>query len=97
MQWRTVKRLLNPAESSFEVSRKIAQEIFAKKRTIYVGIDDTLIRKIYSRLMQGAGWFFDTKIGRCIMAYRLAIGIVTDGKFTVPINCAYMFAKEILD
>lgn len=93
----TVKRLLLPADESFEVSRSICRDIFAKRKTVYVGIDDTLIRKIYSRLMQGTGWFFDTKIGRCIMAYRLAIGIITDGKFTVPINCAYMFAKEILD
>jgi hypothetical protein len=93
----TVKRLLAPAESSFEIARKICQSMFAKTKTVYVGVDDTLIRKIYSRYMQGAGWFFDTKIGRCIMAYRLAIGIVTDGKFTIPINCAYMFTKEILD
>jgi hypothetical protein len=93
----TVKRLLSPADQSFEVSRAICKEIFAKRKTVYVGIDDTLIRKIYSRFMQGAGFFFDTKIGRCIMAYRLAIGIITDGKFTIPINCAYMFAKEILD
>lgn len=93
----TVKRLLSPADDSFEVSRTICKEIFAKRKTIYAGFDDTLIRKIYSRFMQGAGFFFDTKIGRCIMAYRLAIGIITDGKFTIPINCAYMFAKEILD
>lgn len=93
----TVKRMLSPADKSFEVSKAICKDIFAKRKTVYVGIDDTLIRKIHSRFMQGAGFFFDTKIGRCIMAYRLAIGIITDGKFTVPINCAYMFAKEILD
>lgn len=93
----TVKRLLSPTDESFEVSRAICKEIFAKRKTVYVGIDDTLIRKIYSLVMQGAGFFFDTKLGRCIMAYRLAIGVITDGKFTVPINCAYMFAKEILD
>jgi hypothetical protein len=93
----TVKRLLHPAEYSFQVSRDLCQSVFAKNETLCVGIDDTLLRKCYSKFMQGAGMFFDTKIGRCIMAYRLVICIITDGKFAVPIDCAYMFAKEILD
>jgi len=93
----TVKRLLHPAEHSFQVSRDISKSMFAKEKTLCVGIDDTLLRKVYSKFMQGAGMFFDTKIGRSIMAYKLVICIITDGKFAVPINCAYMFAKEILD
>lgn len=93
----TVKRLLHPAEHSFQLSRSISQSMFAKNEILCVGIDDTLLRKIYSKFMQGAGMFFDTKIGRSIMAYRLVICIITDGKFAIPINCAYLFAKEILD
>ncbi len=93
----TVKRLLHPAAHSFNVSRSICQSMFAKNEILCVGIDDTLLRKIYSRFMQGAGMFFDTKIGRSIMAYKLVIGIITDGKFAIPIDCAYIFAKEILD
>lgn len=93
----TVKRLLHPAEHSFNVSRRLCQSMFARNETLCVGIDDTLLRKIYSNFMQGAGMFFDTKIGRCVMAYRLVICIITDGKFAIPIDCAYMFAKEILD
>ena len=93
----TVKRLLHPAEHSFQVSRDIGKSMFVKEKTLCVGIDDTLLRKFYSKFMQGTGMFFDTKIGRSIMAYKLVICIITDGKFAVPINCAYMFAKEILD
>jgi SRSO17 transposase len=93
----TVYRLLHPAEMSFRQAQSIAQSIFAAKKTLYVGIDDTLIKKIHSKMMRGAGMFFDTKIGRCIMAFRLVIGVVTDGKFAIPIDCAYMFAKELLD
>ena len=93
----TVKRLLHPAGQSFQVSRDISKSMFAREKTLCVGIDDTLLRKIYSKFMQGAGMFFDTKIGRSIMAYKLVICIITDGKFAVPIDCAYMFAKEILD
>jgi hypothetical protein len=93
----TVYRLLHPAEISFRQSQSIAQSMFAKKKTLYVGIDDTLIKKVHSTIMQGAGMWFDTKIGRCIMAFRLVIGVVTDGRFSIPIDCAYIFAKELLD
>lgn len=93
----TVYRLLHPAEISFQQSRSIAQSMFAKKKTLYVGIDDTLIKKIYSKMMQGAGMFFDTKVGRQIMAFRLVIAVITDGKFAIPIDCAYLYARELLD
>jgi hypothetical protein len=58
----TVYRLLHPAEISFSQSQSIAKTMFKGKKTLYVGIDDTLVKKIYSRMMQGAGMFFDTKI-----------------------------------
>lgn len=93
----TVFRLLHPSEISFQQSRSIAKSIFTKKKMLYVGIDDTLIKKIYSTRMQGAGMFYDTKIGRRIMAFRLVIGVITDGKIAIPIDCAYLFAKELLD
>jgi hypothetical protein len=93
----TVHRLLNPAEISLQQSRSISQTMFGKSRTLFVSIDDTLLKKIYSKLMQGAGMFFDTSIGRQIMAFRLVIAVVTDGKFAIPIDCAYLYAKELLD
>jgi len=93
----TVYRLLHPAEFSFLQAGYIAQSIFAEKKNLFVGIDDTLIKKIHSQIMQGAGLFFDTKIGRRIMAFRLVIGMITDGKFTIPIACAYLYSKELLD
>lgn len=93
----TVYRLLHPAEISFQQSRRIAQDMFKNRKTLYVSIDDTLIKKIYSKMMQGAGMFFDTKIGRQIMAFRLVIAVITDGKFAIPIDCAYLYAKELLD
>jgi hypothetical protein len=93
----TVKRLLHPAGTSFDISRNVCKKMFAQEKVVYVGIDDTLLRKIYSKIMQGTGMFFDTKIGRCIMAYKLAICMITNGKISIPIDCAFMFSKEILD
>jgi len=90
----TIGRLLRPGHESLEVSKNIAQQVFRDKKELLLLIDETTIKKIYSKLMEGTGWFFDTKIGRCINAYRLIIGAVSDGKFTIPITAAFTFGKE---
>lgn len=93
----TVSRLLQPAETSFNFTQNLCQSIFKNKHILFIVIDDTLVKKIYSQFMQGSGRFFDTKIGREITAYRLVIGLISDGKLAIPIDCAYLFSKELLD
>ena len=93
----TVYRLLNPALISMQVSGEIAQSMFMRKKRLYLVIDDTLIKKISSKVMQGSGMFYDTKLAKCIIAFRLVVGIITDGHFTVPLGCSYLFAKELID
>ena len=93
----TISRLLNPASVSFCCMQEISREVFRDKKRLFFIIDDTLIKKMYSRFMQGSGWFFDTKIGRRIMAYRLIFGVLSDGKFVIPIESAYLFSKELID
>lgn len=90
----TISRMLRPGRESLEQSKEIAQQIFMHKKELLVVIDETTIKKIYSHVMEGAGWFFDTKIGRSINAYKLLISAVSDGKFTVPINTVFTFGKE---
>lgn len=90
----TISRILRPARESLELSKKIAQQIFADKKELLVVIDETTIKKIYSQMMEGTRWLFDTKIGRRINAYKLIIGAISDGKFTVPIEAAFTFGKE---
>jgi hypothetical protein len=90
----TVSRMLRPGHESLEASKKIAQQIFADKKTLVVTIDHTTIQKIHSVMMEGTGWLFDTKIGRSINAYKLIAASITDGKFTVPIGAAFTFGKE---
>jgi hypothetical protein len=92
----TIRRMLRPASENIEHMQKLAQEIFRDSQVLIVVIDDTLIKKIYSQFMVGTGKFFDTKIGRKITAYRLIAVMVTNGKFVIPLNCAFMFAKELL-
>jgi DDE family transposase len=90
----TISRMLRPGGESLEASKKIAQQIFANKKTLIVTIDETTIKKIYSQMMEGTGWLFDTKIGRSINAYKLITASITDGKFTVPICAAFTFGRE---
>ena len=39
--------------------------------------------------------FYDSKIGKRIMAFRLVIGMISDGKISIPIGCAYLFSAEL--
>lgn len=90
----TIRRLLRPGSVSLAASKTVAQQIFANKKEVLVIIDETTIKKTYSKLIEGTSWFFDTKIGRSITAYKLIVGAISDGKFTIPINAAFSLAKE---
>lgn len=94
---RIVASTLQPAKNSFSAARNICQKVFVQSKTVYLIIDDTLIRKIFATNMRGSGMFFDTKLGRCINAFRLVTAMISDGKYTIPIDCSYLFSKEILD
>jgi hypothetical protein len=72
----TIARLLRPAEANMEQMQRISQKMFQHRKILYCIMDDTLIKKYHSRFMQGCCLFFDTKIGRRIMAFRLIIGLI---------------------
>lgn len=93
----TVGRILRPGQESLDASKKIAQQIFANKKELFLAIDETTIKKIHARLIEGTSWFFDTKIGRSINAYRLLVGAISDGKYTVPINAAFTFGSDFYE
>jgi len=75
--------------------QKIAVEVFAKHTKLIIAIDETLIKKIYSRYMQGSGWFFDQATMRSWNAYKLALAAVSDGKLMLPLECAFLFDKKL--
>lgn len=94
---RMVADLLQPAKTSFRIAHQICQLVFSEKDKLFLIIDDTLIKKIFATNMRGTGMFYDTKIGRSINAFRLVTAMISDGKYTIPIGCSYLFAKELLD
>lgn len=93
----TVSRLLQPSSVSFAHARSICLSMFQGKKKLFIILDDTLIKKIHAQRMQGAGMFFDTKISQRIMAFRLVIGMISDGRIAIPIDCEYLFSKELTD
>ena len=93
---KTIKKKLMLASNSFSLSHKIAQRMFEKSKILTLAIDDTLIQKIYSQFMIGSGRFFDIKIYRKIVAYRLISSVLTDGRYAIPIGCGFLFDKELL-
>jgi hypothetical protein len=94
---RMVAKLLQPSSVSFDMAHKVCQSIFPNKSKLFLIIDDTLIKKIFANNMRGTGMFYDTKLGRSINAFRLVTAMLSDGRYAIPIGCAYLFAKEILD
>lgn len=92
----TVSRLLRPAEKIFNNLEEIAVKFFANKKKLYLVLDDTLIKKIHSQLMLGSGFFYDTKIGRKIRAYKLLCSAITDGKYIIPLRCCFLFDKDLV-
>jgi len=93
----TIRRMLMPISDSYTVMQNIAHDLFAHKQKLLLIFDDTLIKKVFSRKMVGAGYFFDTKIGRRVMAYKLLIAAISDGKYVIPLRCTLLFAKELLE
>ena len=92
----TIKRWLPKKESSQQAIMSLAKHLFKNAKVLTLAVDDTLLQKRYSRFMAGASYFFDTKIGRSVMAYRLIVGALTNGKFIIPIDFGYMFDPESL-
>jgi hypothetical protein len=92
----TIRRLLNPPTKNFALLHTIAAKIFSKRKALVLSIDDTLLRKIYSSVMEGSCKFFDTKMGRTITAYKALIAGLTDGKYFIPIHSAFLYSKEVV-
>ena len=92
----TIKRWLPIRQDSQNISIAIAKYLFKAAKVLTLAVDDTLLQKAYSQFMVGASYFFDSKINRSIMAYRLVLGAITDGKHIVPIDFGYMFNADTL-
>ena len=92
----TIVRLLVPAEENFKALHHLAHTLFQSDEKLYLILDDTIVKKVFSRYMEGAGRFFDTRIGRRIMGYKLLVAAVTNGIHTIPLAGEFLFSPELL-
>jgi len=92
----TITRLLMPSEENFSALQKLALTLFQSNDKLYLLLDDTLVKKIFSRYMEGAGRFYDMKAGRRVMGYKLLVAALTNGVHTIPIAGEFLFAPELL-
>ena len=93
----TAIRRLQSAEKSLALLGSMIQKVFKNKKKLYLVIDDTLIKKMFSEMIQGTGYFYDSKMGRRITAFRLVIGLISDGEIYIPIFLDYLFDQELLE
>lgn len=93
---KTISRWLNPAEKCYEELLELSRRQFKKTRELILIFDDTLIRKIYSRLMEGSGFFYDTQLFRRVMAYKLLVAMLTDGSNAFPLAATFLFSNELV-
>ncbi len=93
---KTICRWLKPACEYYETLTQLSLKEFAQKKELILIFDDTLIRKIYSQLMEGSGRFYDTQLFRRITAYKLLVAMLTDGSKALPLTATLLFSKELV-
>ena len=93
---KTISKTLRDHCESYGVLENLAVKKFANKKELVLVFDETLIKKIYSRLMEGTGYFYDTGLFRRIMAYKLLAALLTDGSLTLPLSATFLFTKELV-
>jgi hypothetical protein len=91
---KTICRSLLSLDSIFPMLVQIGKKIFRNKKELFLIIDDSLIKKIYSRFLRGAGKHFDQKIGRRIMCFKIQLACISDGKNIIPFTFSYLFPVE---
>lgn len=93
----TIRRLLNPADITFRLLESIALYLFRNKKELIVSIDDTLIKKFFSKKIEGTDLFFDTKSNSMIMSYKCLIVAISDTKYTIPLRCSFLPSKDMME
>lgn len=90
-----ISKLLSPSSTYITQMQKLAVACFKKKKKLFVMIDDSLLEKMYSECMEGTGRFYDTKLKIAYTAYKLILATVSDGLYTLPLECEFLFDQKL--
>lgn len=91
-----VASLLQTVDSNFELMEQIIIKQFGDSREIFVTIDNTLIKKIFSTKIEGTGKWVDTKIRRKITAFKMYTALFSNGKMTPPFHAMFANPNDLL-
>lgn len=79
-----VSRELAKTENIIESLELLAIEAFKDKKVLYLEIDTSIIRKMFSEFIEGTDGVFDTKIGKMLTGFNLFAAGLSDGKNMLP-------------
>ena len=88
-----VSRLVKNHAATSQDLIEIAKKFFKRKR-LFLIIDDTLILKLYSKIIPGACDNYDSSDGKTYRSLCSVAAIVTDGIFAIPIDQKLWLSPE---
>lgn len=89
----TVIRLLNSPLIKMEDLISTSKDLFKDKR-IFLIVDDTLLEKRFSYLIEGASDNYDTSNGTHYRSLCSVVAVLTDGKLALPVTHALWSSQE---
>ena len=90
----TVSRLVEHSAATMSDLIGIVKNV-CKRRRLYLILDDTLIMKIYSKMIQGACDNYDSSDGKVYRSLCSVVALITDGRVAIPISQEFWISKEL--
>jgi len=69
---------------------------YSIKKKGWLIIDDTLIAKIYAKLIEGIESHFDSSTRKKLHGYSVVVIAWTNGKITIPLDFEFWFSKDLV-
>lgn len=89
----SISRLLENYAATMADLIRIVKDLFKHKR-LYLIVDDTLIRKMYSKIIPGTSDNYDSSDGKTYRSLCSVVAVITDGKIAVPVGQEFWTASE---
>ena len=89
-----IASILQASETTIKQLQNVAINFFKNSSELILTIDDSLIRKPFSKQIHGTILNFDQKIGRQITSFKLLASAITNGKYAIPFSADYVYPKE---
>ncbi len=90
----TISRLVEHKAATIQDLVKIVKTVW-KRRRLYLIIDDTLIMKIYSKIIQGTSDNYDSSDGKVYRSLCAVVALITDGEIAIPIDLGIWTSEEV--